>query len=99
MKKLVAIIMLIAFGVLLVGCSSDNNVIVKNKTLRNRFVKVAKDTSYSIYVDTETDVMYLVMRPSVDQFGLTVLVNADGKPLLYSESDLHYEYNFEHSVN
>ena len=100
MKKFIAMIVLIAFSVLLVGCSSDNNVTIKNKTLRNRFIKVESDSAgYSIYVDVETNVMYLAMRHNVDQLGLTVLVDSDGKPLLYSGNNLHYNQNFIHSVN
>lgn len=100
MKKFIAIIMLITFSALLVGCSSDDNAVIQNHILRNRFVKVESDNAgYAIYVDVETNVMYLAMRHNVNQLGLTVLVDADGKPLLYSGNNLHYNQNFMHSVN
>ena len=92
MKKFIAVIMLVVFSMLLVGCSSDNNAVIQNHILHNRFVKVESNSAgYAIYVDTETDVMYLAMRHNVDQLGLTVLVDADGTPLLYSGNNLYHD--------
>ena len=90
MKKFIAIIMLVLCSMLFVGCSYDN-VVDKNDVLINRFVRVESDDCFQIYVDMETDVMYLFARQNVDQLGITVLMDANGKPLLYSESNLHYE--------
>ena len=100
MKKFIAVTMLVMFSMLMVGCSSNNNAVIQNHILHNRFIKVESDSAgYSIYVDVETNVMYLAMRHNVDQLGLTVLVDADGNPILYSGNNLHYNQNFVHSVN
>lgn len=93
MKKFITIIMLVVCSMLFVGCSSDN-VVDKNDVLLNRFVKVESDDSFQIYVDLETDVMYLFARQNIDQLGITVLMDANGKPLLYSESALYCKENF-----
>jgi len=47
-----------------------------------RFRRVIKDnySTLRVYVDTETNVMYLILR---DYGGVCVMVDADGKPLLF----------------
>ena len=47
-----------------------------------RFQRVIKDnySTLRVYVDTETNVMYLIMR---DYGGICVMVDVDGKPLLW----------------
>lgn len=73
MKKLIACATLI--GMLLCGCSSSN------PDLRDRFVVVGNyGLTRSIFVDTETNVLYL----RFDR-GVTVLLNADGTPMLWGE--------------
>lgn len=95
MKKFIAIVILVVCSMLFAGCSSDN-VVDENNMLLNRFVQVESDDnnfgpSFKIYVDMETDVMYLLVWTNIDQLGLTVLMDANGKPLLYSESNLCHE--------
>ena len=61
----------------------------------DRFVKVLKEsgfiTSSEIWVDTQTGVQYLY-HSSGNSGGLTVLVDADGKPLLYHRTPDAPEY-------
>ena len=47
-----------------------------------RFRRVIKDnySTLRVYVDTETNVMYLILS---DYGGICVMVDADGKPLLW----------------
>lgn len=86
MKKILAIIlsiMICCFA--FVGCSRKNEVI-KTTELDSRF-KIIKDTNdgfgyCDIIVDTETGVMYL-FRGAGYRGGLTVMVDTDGKPLIY----------------
>lgn len=55
----------------------------------SRFVKVLEDggfiSSSEIWVDTQTGVQYLY-HASGNSGGLTVLVDSEGKPLLYRKS-------------
>lgn len=49
-----------------------------------RFEKVGGASYlYDIYADRETGVMYAVSRGTYNQGNFTVLVDADGKPLLW----------------
>ena len=52
----------------------------------SRFVKVLEDSGFisssEIWVDTQTGVQYL-LHYNGNAAGLTVLVDAEGKPLLY----------------
>ena len=86
MKRILAIILLIIICCLtFLGCSRKNNVI-KTTELDDRF-KIIKDTNdgfgyCNIIVDTETGVMYL-FRGAGYRGGLTVMVDSDGKPLIY----------------
>ena len=53
-----------------------------------RFVKILEesrfaDPSLMVYFDQETGVQYLVSTFASTGLGLTVLVDQDGKPLLY----------------
>ena len=55
---------------------------------KERFEKVYGQgvlTETEIWVDTETDVQYLY-HSAGDSGGLTVLVDAEGKPLLYRKT-------------
>ena len=86
MKKILAIILsIMIYCFTFVGCGRNNKVI-KTTELDSRF-KIIKDTNdgfgyCDIIVDTETGVMYL-FRGAGYRGGLTVMVDADGKPLIY----------------
>ena len=86
MKKFLTIILLIMICCFIfVGCGRKNDVI-KTTELDGRF-KIISDTNdglgyCNIIVDTETGVMYL-FRGAGYRGGLTAMVDADGKPLIY----------------
>lgn len=86
MKRVLAIILLIMICCFMfVGCDRKNDVATTTE-LDSRF-KIIKDTNdglgyCNIIVDTETGVMYL-FRGAGYRGGLTVMVDADGKPLIY----------------
>lgn len=71
MKKLIVCVALI--GILLCGCSGSSS--------NRRFIKVENyGIDRYVLVDTETNVLYL----RFDR-GITVLLNADGTPMLWGE--------------
>ena len=55
----------------------------------SRFIKILEESSFisssEIWVDTETGVQYLY-HSAGNSGGLTVLVDAEGKPLLYRKT-------------
>lgn len=82
MKKLIVCATIV--GMLLCGCSGSNS------DMDGRFVTVETDGYgyYSIIVDTETNVMYLKFDTGGYRYGITVLMNADGTPMLWGEGTL-----------
>ena len=81
MKRLICILML---SLLLVGCgkSSESDVGTGKKS---RFVCVEDSMSWRIMADRETGVMY-VMSCGINNTGtFTLMVDADGNPLIYGE--------------
>lgn len=81
MKLKIAIVS-VAILVALCGCSSETQ---DGGHLSNRFVTVEQDGRYSIVVDSETNVMYLRYESEMYKYGFTVLLNADGSPMLWGE--------------
>ena len=82
MKKIIAIVvMIIVFCMLLIGCA-NTSVCANN----DRFLFHSYNNGCCIIVDTQTKVMYLFINAGYEG-GLTVMVDTDGRPLLYGESD------------
>ena len=74
----------------LVGCGDTTKLRVETGDATydvhsedDRFMKIDSINGW-IYVDKETNVQYLFIKRS-DAAGLTVLVDAEGEPLLYEE--------------
>lgn len=80
MRKITAI-MLIAL--MLTGCGSSSMSGETGKTNNARFVKVINNVQFDIYVDTETDVMYAVSCGAYNNGAVTLLVDREGKPLIW----------------
>lgn len=55
-----------------------------NNKKQPRFVLIEKGNNYQIYRDTQTNVMYSVFV-SYDGSGVSVIVDKNGKPLLYDK--------------
>ena len=90
MKKVIAIILSVLFiCFIFVGCQTKYKA-TANET--KRFVEIESDMEMdssgltvrgnTIYVDRETGVMYLVFYGG-NRAGITVLLNADGTPMIY----------------
>lgn len=79
MKKIIILgIIIIGMLVCLTGCSSESEA-----ETERRFIKVSDENSFNIYYDKETKVMYAISDSSYNYGTVTLLVNADGTPLLY----------------
>ena len=84
MKK--ALVM-IAVGVTLLMSGCAQHETEKNQQEENRLMVIDRcSNSYRIYVDKETMVMYLRTKQGNGE-ALCVMVDADGKPLLWKEEE------------
>lgn len=84
MKKII-ISLLIIIVVILVGWLLKDVTISNNYAENERFIQIYNQFSkdgFRIYYDKETKVMYLISA-TYKGGGITVLVDKDGKPLLY----------------
>ena len=89
MKKII-ISLLIIIGIVLTGWLLKDVTISNNYAENGRFIQIYNQSSnisndgFRIYYDKKTKVMYLV-SDIYKGGGITVLVDRDGKPLLYGE--------------
>ena len=85
MKKII-ISLLIIIGIILTGWLLKDVTISNNYAENGRFIQIYNQSSmndgFRIYYDKETKVMYLISY-IYKGGGITVLVDRDGKPLLY----------------
>lgn len=76
--------LLIMLGILLIGplfdAIKENNVIAAGE---NRFALVSSEPDFNIYYDKKTKVMYAISDSPYNRGNVVLLVDADGKPLLY----------------
>lgn len=86
MKKII-ISLLIIIGTVLTGWLLKDVTISNNYAENERFIQIYNQYSkdgFRIYYDKETKVMYLISE-IYKGGGITVLVDKDGKPLIYGE--------------
>jgi hypothetical protein len=85
MKKII-ISLLIILSILIVGyIFKDISVTESEAYTDDRFVKIQSWGNNFVMVDKETGVQYYAFSIAYGGGGITVLVDADGKPLLYEE--------------
>lgn len=86
MKKII-ISLLIIIGIILTSWLLKDVTISNNYAENERFIQIYNQFSKDglrIYYDKETKVMYLI-SDIYKGGGITVLVDKDGKPLIYGE--------------
>lgn len=84
MKKIL-ISLIVIIGIVLTGWLLKDVTIQNVNATDNRFIQIYNQSSndgFRIYYDKKTKVMYLV-SDIYKGGGITVLVDKDGKPLLY----------------
>ena len=86
-KKIICLVLVVLLLFTFVGCGSNIDTVedMKSKEGSSMFVIVESDflwERYNIVYHKETKVMYAVSSNTV----FTVMVDAEGKPLLYSEN-------------
>lgn len=84
MKKLIMIVLATVMLVSLSACATkQTKEIIEGET--SRMVYVEETTAYCIVYDKYTKVMYAVSNGGYNCGNFTLLVNANGNPLLYDE--------------
>lgn len=83
MKKIIAI--LLCTCLLLTGCSEAGGVV--NGITNSMFVTVETGWNYKVMYCKDTKVMYVMSWGNDNQGEFTLLVNADGTPMTYEESE------------
>ena len=88
MKKLYYSILLAVFmlSLFLLACKNKNPA-NNDPSKSSRFVTVENTLIYRIVADKETGVMYAVSIGGYNAGNFTLLVDQDGKPLIWEEGD------------
>ena len=84
MKKII-ISLLIIIGIVLTGGLLKDVTISNNYAENERFIKINDEGYFDIIYDVETKVEYAVSQGKYNKGTVTLLVDKDGKPLLYGE--------------
>ena len=86
MKNILISIAMIILIILLAYIFKDI-ITVNSNASDERFILINSEWIFDIYYDKETKVQYSISRGG----NLTVLVDTEGKPLLYQESKWFYD--------
>ena len=84
MKKII-ISLLIMIGIVLTGWLLKDVTISNNYAENERFVIIQQRRNEKVMYDKETKVEYFMFGSYKNGGGITVLVDKDGKPLIYGE--------------
>ena len=84
MKKII-ISLLIIIGIILTGWLLKDVTISNNYAENERFVIIQQERNRKVMYDKKTKVEYFMFNDYKYGGGITVLVDKDGKPLLYGE--------------
>lgn len=86
MKK-IKFLSILALLIMLTGCADVESVSDQQKPDNtSMFVLIETTTTWCVVYHKETKVMYTVSRGSYNSGDFTVLLNADGTPMLWEEN-------------
>lgn len=88
MKKIVCLTLVLMIVFAFIGCSEQKSDSMKsdNTETTDRFITVYSEYTNRIFVDTETNVLYF-WHCSGYAGGLSVMVDENGKPLLWDKTN------------
>lgn len=87
MKKAIGLIMAVMMATTLAACGSEvekADSSVGDPETKSMFVQVEDAGIWAVVYHRETKVMYAVSHGSYNSGTMTLLVNADGTPMIYS---------------
>ena len=85
MKKVITFMLACAMAATMAACAKVENVDSGDTSM---FVQVEKAAYWRVYYHKESKVMYVVSRDDNGVCSFTMLVNADGSPMVYKEKDI-----------
>ena len=88
MRTKIFVIAILIFCLLLTGCGAKMSTVndaTVNAGDRSMFVLIEKGAIYNIVYHRETKVMYAISYGLYNSGNFTVMVDEEGKPLLYQE--------------
>ena len=88
MRTKIFVIAILTFCLLLTGCGAkmeSANDAAMNDGDRSMFVLIEEGDIYKIVYHRETKVMYVISNAPYNCGNFTVMVDEEGKPLLYQE--------------
>ena len=88
MRTKIFVIAILTFCLLLTGCGAkmeSANDAAMNDGDRSMFVLIEEGDIYKIVYHRETKVMYVISNAAYNCGNFTVMVDEEGKPLLYQE--------------
>lgn len=84
MKKFIAIVLITLMMLSMTACATKRtSEVVKGET--SRMIEVEETGAYVIVYDKYTKVMYAISNSGYNYGNFTLLVDANGNPLLYNE--------------
>lgn len=84
-KTFIVLMMIAAMAVGLISCHDDSQPKELESADGSSFLMVEDGVSYDIVYHKETKVMYIVSGGQYNRGSFTVMVNADGTPMIYKE--------------
>ena len=84
-KTFIVLMMIVAMAFGLIGCHDDSQPKELESVDGSSFLMVEDGVSYDIVYHKETKVMYIVSDGQYNRGSFTVMVNADGTPMIYKE--------------
>lgn len=88
MKKIISVVLIITFILLLlIGCSESTKQSNNENTYEKYgFTTITHSDDYNTVYQNETKVMYVMSTSYYNRGNFTVLVDENGKPMLYKEN-------------
>ena len=91
MKKILSLILCLMLSCSLVGCGSEGDSNIKFRMVNGRpFMDINIEAGDHILIDINERTQYLMYYDYGRMSGMTLLVDSEGKPLLY-EGEIPYE--------
>lgn len=84
-KTFVVFVMIVVMAFGLIGCHNDSQPKELESVDGSSFLIVEYGVNYDIVYHKETKVMYIVSDGEYNRGNFTVMVNADGTPMIYKE--------------
>ena len=85
-KKILCLVLIVMMFLTCVGCSSDMENVqdTKEETIsKSMFIQIEDGINYKVVYHKETKVMYTISDGYYNAGTFTVMLDADGKPLLW----------------